>query len=365
MNTSLKSFQQQEEKSLKHIQDHVKKSIKAKVKYKRESKQAQAQEIHQSLIPGESIKNFWKKCICNFNEQMETLFPEPVEMPKYRNCGDYEISWSDSMDHLRWAYEDVKEEYGIQADEAQITDGLFKKLTVRLLKEQKSTVPRDKLVFGRTHFKYLINLLDLRDKEIRKLLPYLLTAYTCNSGRNSFLSKENTEGVIHVLTSFSDKGQDSDETKKDPKCNEAEGYLDYDKANKLVLSSKKLNRVFSLSQYHAESIFSINHKVEGSDGPEPLIWANVLRRAETREIPVPLIRYKELAEEIFGFWVSAINETVSSESQTSETTSSASKMSETTSIVNVDGLPEDIDLEMCCALFNHYCADVGQNEPGK
>ncbi len=121
--------------------------------------------------------------------------------------------------------------------------------------------------------------------------------------------------------------------------------LDYDKANKLVLSSKKLSRVFSLSQYHAESICSLNQKEHDHDGPEPLIWETVLHRAQDKEVPVPLIRYKELAEEIFGFWASAINETAS--------------------IKKVDGLPEDIDLEMCCALFNHYCADVGQKEPGK
>ncbi len=327
MNTDLKNFQQQEEESLKQIQEHVKKSIKAKVEYKRASKQAQAEKVRQSLMVGKQIEDFWKDCKRNFDEQIETLFPEPVEIPKYRDCGDYKISWSDSIDHLRWIYEDIKEEYGIQKNEAEITDSLFEKLTKRLLKERKSTIPLEKLVFGRTHFKCLINLLDLRDKEIRKLLPYLLTAYTCNSGRNSFLSKENTKGVIYVLTSPSLKN------------------LDYDKANKLVPSSKKLSRVFSLSQYHAKSIYSLNQKEHGHDGPEPLIWETVLHRAQNKEVPVPLIHYKELAAEILGFWVSAINETAA--------------------IAEVDGLPKDIDLEMCYALFNHYCADGEQNEPGK
>lgn len=139
--------------------------------------------------------------------------------------------------------------------------------------------------------------------------------------------RPSAEGVIYVLTSPSLKN------------------LDYDKANKLVPSSKKLSRVFSLSQYHAKSIYSLNQKEHGHDGPEPLIWETVLHRAQNKEVPVPLIHYKELAAEILGFWVSAI--------------------SETAAIAEVDGLPKDIDLEMCYALFNHYCADGEQNEPGK
>ena len=94
-----------------------------------------------------------------------------------------------------------------------------------------------------------------------------------------------------------------------------------------------------------ESICSINQENRSYDGPEPLIWRGVLYRAWKKEVPVPLIRYKELAAKIFGVLVSAINETAA--------------------IAEVDGLPKDIDLEMCYALFNHYCADDGQNEPGK
>ena len=250
-------------------------------------------------------------------------------------CGDYEISWSDSIDHLRWAYEDVKEEYGIEDEEAQTIDLLFEKLVKRLIKKRKSTVPWEELVFGRTYFEYLKNLLDLRNKEIRILLPYLLTAYTCNTRKNPFLFRGSTEGVIYTITFLPNPDLDSPPNSD----------LDYEKANKLVLSSKKLSQVFSLSQYHAESICSLNQNEHDHDGPEPLIWENVLHRARAKEVPVPLIRYKELAEKVFEFWISAINETAAT--------------------AEVNGFPEDIDLEMCCALFNHYCANNGQNEPGK
>ncbi len=118
MNADLKNFQQQEEESLKQIQEHVKKSIKAKVKYGRTFKNEQIQKIRQGLELGDEIENFWEECKKNFDEQMKALFVEPEEILKYRVCGDYEISWSDSIDHLRWAYEDVKEEYGIEDEEA-------------------------------------------------------------------------------------------------------------------------------------------------------------------------------------------------------------------------------------------------------
>lgn len=42
------------------------------------------------------------------------------------------------------------------------------------------------------YFKYIDYMIDLRNPETRKLLPYLLTAYTCNSPRNQFSVRRDT-----------------------------------------------------------------------------------------------------------------------------------------------------------------------------
>ena len=100
-----------------------------------------------------------------------------------------------------------------------------------------------------------------------------------------------------------------------------------------------------MSQYYAESICLSFTKKRKYNGPEPLIWKTMLYHAQTKEVLTPLIRYKELAAEVFQSWMSAINETAC--------------------IAEINGFPEDIDLETCRTLFNHYCTLQRTNKPGK
>ena len=205
MNTNFE-YLQQEGKTLDAIRSHMKKRIRSKVKYKSKPKEAQTQEEPQSLILEKQIENFEEICINNFLNEMGTLFlepTEPIEPSESINSGDPLAFWIDSIDILKWACENAIEESGFPEDMSQKTNDLCDKLVNQLPKEQKAVTFWEKLVFGRNYFKNLKYLLDLRNKEIRILLPYLLTAYTCNSGNNSFLSRTEPEALINILTSSS------------------------------------------------------------------------------------------------------------------------------------------------------------------
>lgn len=321
----------QEQRSLDAISHFVKEKIRSKVNRTIVPEVKHIPEEHKRPMPEAEIEHFWEECIKIFLKQMKDLFGKQAEKLVDKESEESRLSWSNAIDDFKEAYYEAKEESIVlgytKPKKINKIDSAFDLIVKELTKEHKISASWEELVFGRMHFDKLVYLLDLQDEEIRKLLPYLLTAYTCNSRTNGFLCKKEPKGVIKALISSDYSLADSTD------------------AAKLVHSSKRLKEVFSLSQYQKKRLCLSDQEKVDHDVPAPLIWSNVLDEAYHKEVRIPLIRYKELAVEIFKCWCSAIQE--------------AKFIAET------GYFPQDIDWKMCCALFNHYCADGEQNEPGK
>lgn len=369
MNSDLK---RQEKASLDAIDKYIKKKIRSSAKDYNEAVEKKNPNNCQGPTLVTDIDCFWEECVKKFRDQIEELFEIPTqEFPDKETeqskitCDNqnssFEITFSkvsveyidEKITRIEKKYNELITDCGLTNTEIEKFDKIYWQIVNELvenlnrLKEgHSSNSPWEKMVFGRVNLDYIRYLLDLQDNEIRKLLPYLLTSYIfnfCNS--RYFYDNKATISLLIPWLSFTknycdNRGQKDKKVKKDNTSK-----IDCAEISKLVFSSKGLANVFSLSKCHLESICSINQENRGYDGPEPLIWRGVLYRAWKKEVPVPLIRYKELAEDILELWVSAINKTAS--------------------IAKIDGFPENIDLEMCRALVRHYCADDGQNEPGK
>lgn len=321
------------------ISDYIKRQILSKINYKRESKASYARDEIKNISLKAETKFFWGDCIESFQDQISTLFGEFERRPMSRWPAPNKVYLYDYIDNFEAAYNDaralcidekyekIEEKYHELRDALDLVgkdiarlDKTFTQLWKQLSEERKTDASWEILVLGEANFDYLKYLLDLSNKEIRKLLPYLLTAYTCNFRKNRYFHrKKATLGII---------------TSDNPGLNSID-------AHKRINNMQDIANVFSLSQYKVETLPFQSREI--GSGPIPWNWSNVLEELCNQNNRLPLIRYSKLIRDVFALWVTAIQETAS--------------------IAKIDGFPEDVDLNTCQALMDLYC--VAADEPGK
>lgn len=331
------------------ISDYIKRQIMSKVTYINESKAKHAQEEIGNLSLKTETKLFWGDCIESFQEQISILFEEFERRPMSRWPAPNKVFFCDYMDNFEAAYNEaravciaekcraidekyneLREAFGLAEKDIIRLDKTYEQLMKQLSEDRKTEASWEILVFGEVNFEYLKYLLDLTSKEIRKLLPYLLTAYTCNFRKSKYFFGKKSS--LKIITS------DNQE-------------LDAIEAHKRIYMLKNIANIFSLSQYEAKTLPSQSQK-EDNDltqnqeediEPMPWSWSSALEELCNQNNQLPLIRYSKLIRQVFLLWVNAIQETAST--------------------AKIEDFPEDVDVETCQALIDLYCP--ADDKPGE
>lgn len=132
------------------------------------------------------------------------LFTPPPRGSKARNIRlGSDLYWYDPIEELKASFEEIEAMYLYNNSHHPRCKQLFSKLTDEIM-AAIYTVKKDDVpyILGRVHFNHIDKMLNLADKQIVALLPFLLTAYVYNFRQNKFMSV----GTVAVERAFTIDG---------------------------------------------------------------------------------------------------------------------------------------------------------------
>lgn len=132
------------------------------------------------------------------------LFTPPPRGSEARNIRlGPDLYWHDPIEELKATFEEIEAIYLYNNSHHPRCKQLFSQLTDEIM-AAIYTVKKDDApcILGRVHFNHIDKMLNLADKQIIALLPFLLTAYVYNFRQNKFMSI----GTVAVERAFTIDG---------------------------------------------------------------------------------------------------------------------------------------------------------------
>ena len=146
-------------------------------------------EAHDEVI--KAYKAFWKNCLGAFNKYISqindsrfdfsTIEVDESPAKSEQKSGSYKIEWElSSLDALRKAYSSVRKEFlcDLKNGEIEEFDKIFNDFVEKVEAVKHEPL---RIKYKEFHLDLLPKCINLSDKNVCELLPYLLTAYTFNS----------------------------------------------------------------------------------------------------------------------------------------------------------------------------------------
>lgn len=206
MGYDIENLKKQETSCIESISDFIKADVDGRTKYSQSKRLIDSQEekeAHDEVI--KAYKAFWKNCLGAFNKYISqindsrfdfsTIEVDESPAKSEQKSGSYKIEWElSSLDVLRKAYSSVRKEFLCDLKNGEIEE--FDKIFNDFLKKIESVKhePR-RIKYKEFRLELLPKCINLSDKNVCELLPYLLTAYTFNSQITHFFyqQKENQQ----------------------------------------------------------------------------------------------------------------------------------------------------------------------------
>lgn len=201
MSYEIKGIKEQEKLCIKSISNFIKADVAGRAEYSQSKRLIEAREdkeAHDEVI--EAYKAFWKNCLGAFDKYISkinnprydygTMEADKSSTKSKRKGKTHKLEWEfSSLDTLRNVYSSVQEEFlfGLKDEEKDEFDKIFNDF-VEKVKAVKHK-PR-RIEYKDFCLDLLPKCINLSDKNVCELLPYLLTAYTFNSQTTHFFYRQ-------------------------------------------------------------------------------------------------------------------------------------------------------------------------------
>ncbi|MBD5117559.1 MAG: hypothetical protein HDT37_00270 [Clostridiales bacterium] len=327
-----------ERAALDSISNCIAARLRGQVQYS--SKNVAEKRRREVPVISPQVQNFWDSCICTFEERIIAPFDgQNLKLRKgTKGCGKATFAQDspaeDDAGHSHFtepiyshitASEQAVRESSLELVQKEDIIKLLNELRTKLEKYEERNIRKQELngfILGTVNLERLPYMLNLQDKSVCELLPYLLTAFIFNSWRNRSFAKE-MRLVLLIC------GEDITSRDTDP--------LDSITISRMIPKAKKLAQVFSLKQMldSKNKRAALLHLDPGTrNDRRPVPWYAAFYQMDPQSIESPYIKYKEMLDHVYDSWCSAIQECAP--------------------LAGIEAFPLDIDWDACQKLYSSY-----------
>ena len=322
-----------EQATLNAIANHMTERLYGRVSYKSQKRM----KANKVPVISKQVQIFWGKCTCTFEEEVVGLFGrhdiklnKSSKLPKKRVSEEVDSKgeslreefmlaatsggWKTPMAEFKRAYDDLISSYGIDDDmQLQKLDESFLRFCLKVNNCAEHNEKKRQFkgsILGPENLARLPYLLNLAEKNICRLLPYLLTAYTLKAWNSRFLFKKRRLAQL-ICPIVGEKADDIDSTE----------------ASKLQQRIKPFSQIFSLEGCKEKELI-IRTKLR------PAPYLTLFDDISPVKVKTPCVRYKEVLDQVFEIWCKVVNEYAP--------------------LAEIEGFPSDIDWDACKKLYSYY-----------